>query len=410
MNEAQVLKYSGEKNANNLWKLIKKNMAAETEELKARTLNELTYLKMKRDENVDSYINRAEALKNQSQQLGKYIENFEIKMYILRGLRQEFDNNVKILETRRDLEINDIRFALKQEESRREKRKDVSGYREHERVRNARDTVKNDLRCHNCGMEGHTANECYREKRCYNCQNFGHIAANCKVRRNQNYHGRGTRKEFQRGQRGRSTGQNRNRTEVSLRTTDEAVLTARELPIEETTSESSPEDKEETMQTSPIEYKNSNEAVFATAEEEEFIKDTKKARTWLLDTGSTSHMCYERELFDKLTHDEGQVTMVDKKGKKLISEGIGDVVVKQVSSKNNIRLENVLCVPELTTNLLSVAKITDHGYTVKFHKYGAIIYRDPDKIELTAVRVNKYFVRSLLVDNETVAFLSDTDI
>lgn len=37
---------------------------------------------------------------------------------------------------------------------------------------------------------------------------------------------------------------------------------------------------------------------------------------------------------------------------------------------DRIRLKNVLCVPDINMNLLSVAKITDYGYNVKFDKYG----------------------------------------
>lgn len=60
MSKAQLLKYSHEKSADKLWRLIKNNMAAETEKLKARSLSELSNLRMKRDESIDAYINRAE--------------------------------------------------------------------------------------------------------------------------------------------------------------------------------------------------------------------------------------------------------------------------------------------------------------------------------------------------------------
>lgn len=46
INKAQLLKYSHEKNAE-LWSLIKNNMAAETKQLKARSLSKLSNLRMK---------------------------------------------------------------------------------------------------------------------------------------------------------------------------------------------------------------------------------------------------------------------------------------------------------------------------------------------------------------------------
>lgn len=66
MSEAQLLKYSHEKGADKLWSLIKNNMAAETEQLKSRSLSELSNLRMSKDESIDAYMNRAETLRHQS--------------------------------------------------------------------------------------------------------------------------------------------------------------------------------------------------------------------------------------------------------------------------------------------------------------------------------------------------------
>jgi len=120
MSKAQLLKYSHEKSADKLWNLIKNNMVAETEQLKTRSLSELTEqlktrslseltnLRMKKDESVDTYVNRAKALKNQCVQLGRNIEDYELRMYIIKGLRSEFDQNVRVLETQREITVNDV--------------------------------------------------------------------------------------------------------------------------------------------------------------------------------------------------------------------------------------------------------------------------------------------------------------
>jgi len=57
---------------------------------------------MKKDESVDTYVNRAEALKNQCVQLGRNIEDYELRLYIIRGLRSEFDQNESIGNSKRD--------------------------------------------------------------------------------------------------------------------------------------------------------------------------------------------------------------------------------------------------------------------------------------------------------------------
>ncbi|KAG5312867.1 POLX protein, partial [Pseudoatta argentina] len=109
--------------------------------------------------------------------------------------------------------------------------------------------------------------------------------------------------------------------------------------------------------------------------------------------------------------DTRDVTLADKEGKKLTSNGKGEIVIKQNLNNDRIRLKNVLCVPDININLLSVAKITDHGNKVEFNKYGAIVYRNKDEIKMTAVRKeNAYYVKSSVIKNEQAARTSEIDI
>lgn len=122
-------------------------------------------------------------------------------------------------------------------------------------------------------------------------------------------------------------------------------------------------------------------------------------------------MTGSKVMFERLEEDVRSISLADKKGKKLISDGKGEIVVKQDSNDGKIRLENVLCVPDINMNLLSVAKITDHGYNVKFDKHGAVIYRNENDIMMTAVRKeNAYFVRSSIITNEGAAAMEDMDV
>ena len=266
MCQAQLLRYSSERSADKLWALIKQNMAAETEQLKAKSFSELSNLRMKREENVDVFMNRAEALRNQCVQLGKNIEDEnELRMYILRGLRQEFGQNVRVLETQKDVSIGDIRYALKQEELRKERRREEKPSRDQEKVRRVKDKSRNDI-CYNCGMKGHMSNECYNKLKCFNCQGFYHTSAECKEpKMNMPSRGRG----YRGNSRGRSAGRGRGRSEVTLTTSEEAVKIARE------------------------ESRVSKAVVI----EEEITEINKcdKDYTWLLDSGSTSHMTYDEK-------------------------------------------------------------------------------------------------------------------
>lgn len=87
------------------------------------------------------------------------------------------------------------------------------------------------------------------------------------------------------------------------------------------------------------------------------VKMTLKYYLWLLDSGSTSHMTQNEFMCNNTREEKRQISLMDKNGKILTSKGISDVVIKQFNSKSNIRLKNVLCVPDLNSNLLSVEKI-----------------------------------------------------
>lgn len=168
MTKAQLL--SQERCADKLWYLIKNNMAAEIEQLRARSLSELSNLRMKKEAIVDTYINRAKDLKNQCVQLDKPIEEYELRIYVLKGLKSEFDQNVRVLECQRDVTINDIRYTLKQEELRKEKRREDKTVKANENVREVREISKSEIYSYNCGKKSHVADECYSRKKCFNCQ------------------------------------------------------------------------------------------------------------------------------------------------------------------------------------------------------------------------------------------------
>ncbi|XP_071054040.1 uncharacterized protein [Onthophagus taurus] len=98
-----------------------------------------------------------------------------------------------------------------------------------------------------------------------------------------------------------------------------------------------------------------------------------KKQVWCPDSGSTSHMSGEKEIFEKIHKTSKELKLAN--NQKTSVEGIGKI---KINLKNNfsidqVRLENTLYVPSLRTNLLSVAKITDHGYDVKFTKNRAFI-------------------------------------
>lgn len=89
---------------------------------------------------------------------------------------------------------------------------------------------------------------------------------------------------------------------------------------------------------------------------------------WALDSGASRHMCHNRSMFKFLMQMPHPVTIEVGDGAKLRSTHCGPIVFDDCG----FVFENVLYVPGLKTNLLSVRDLTQHGLTIEFK--GACVY------------------------------------
>lgn len=110
-----------------------------------------------------------------------------------------------------------------------------------------------------------------------------------------------------------------------------------------------------------------------------YTLNTNKYR-WIIDSGSTSNICNDRSRFSTFTSIKNrQVEVANKKFSKI--KGVGSVHFR-IRAKNgsllNIRLSNVLYVPELASNLFSVKKFTNAGHSAKFEKDFTELYIKSD--------------------------------
>lgn len=132
---------------------------------------------------------------------------------------------------------------------------------------------------------------------------------------------------------------------------------------------------------------NSNKAqamtMLATAETSAI--DSKK---WYVDSGATSHMCNNREVFVNFCDHNEKIGLAGDKYIKAV--GKGDVIIN--ANEYEITLENVLYSPELQANFISVSKVVDKGLEVKFNERIASIKRPDGDIVLQAARRNNMFV------------------
>ncbi|XP_050668991.1 uncharacterized protein LOC126968177 [Leptidea sinapis] len=117
-----------------------------------------------------------------------------------------------------------------------------------------------------------------------------------------------------------------------------------------------------------------------------------KNKKWCLDSGCTSHMSHELKRFINMDKADNKTLRLASENCLAQIEGRGPAKLYTYKIPN-LKLTEALYVPSLTTNLMSVRKITDKGGTVLFKQKNAIVMRN-NKILLKALRhsVGLYYV------------------
>lgn len=95
--------------------------------------------------------------------------------------------------------------------------------------------------------------------------------------------------------------------------------------------------------------------------------------SWFIDSGATSHMTSRSDWLSELKSLDsvGRVTVANGEG--IDSVGIGNVSINTTQGVIN-NISDVVLVPELKTNLISVKKAVEKGYCVVFDKTGCNLY------------------------------------
>jgi hypothetical protein len=128
------------------------------------------------------------------------------------------------------------------------------------------------------------------------------------------------------------------------------------------------------------------------------INGTKsESQWWCVDSGASSHMCSSKDQFQNIAQNDQVLNLANHSFTKI--RGTGNVKIK-VSNENNLRsvnLNNVMYVPDLRSNLLSVGKITDKGSTLIFENNKVyILDKDGKEIMIGQKRNHLYYVREIL--------------
>ncbi|PHT75806.1 hypothetical protein T459_19328 [Capsicum annuum] len=116
---------------------------------------------------------------------------------------------------------------------------------------------------------------------------------------------------------------------------------------------------------------------------------------WLIDSGCTNHMTYNKSLFKELKPIEISKVRI-KNGDQILVEGKGTVVIK--TSLGNKAISDVLYVPDIDQNLLSICQLVEKGYKVSFEDKHCFINDGAGKEVLNIKMRSKHFLFDLTED------------
>lgn len=112
-----------------------------------------------------------------------------------------------------------------------------------------------------------------------------------------------------------------------------------------------------------------------------FCEQEQSNDVWFLDSGCSNHMCGTKSLFKELNEsDKTDVMLGD--SKKIRVEGRGTISIKTNQGNAKI-LQDVMFVPSLSHNLLSIGQLMISGYSILFDD-GVCIIKDKKSGQITA--------------------------
>ena len=114
------------------------------------------------------------------------------------------------------------------------------------------------------------------------------------------------------------------------------------------------------------------------------------SKTWIVDSGATCHMCNNKALLEDFVEFDETVDVMLGDGKVLHATGTGTVSVHTVLANGKLQeciLHNVLLVPNLSYNLISVSKVTEAGKSISFEETQCNISCADGEVIATAKKV-----------------------
>ena len=132
------------------------------------------------------------------------------------------------------------------------------------------------------------------------------------------------------------------------------------------------------------------------------VSENHTTDTWIMDSGATRHMCSDRGLFSQLLKLNSTIEIQVGDGRRLTAEGIGKVSINVKLPGNTVttfQLINVLYVPKLAFNLISVSECSKLGLKFMFMCNSCEIFDDNNQLVAFANKKNELYYLDIDINN-----------
>ena len=131
---------------------------------------------------------------------------------------------------------------------------------------------------------------------------------------------------------------------------------------------------------------------------------------WMMDSGCTNHMYFDREEFTDYFPYHAAVTVAN--GANVYTQGRGTVEMEwilQDSTSNIVKVTDVLHVPDLTCGLFSISQATQKGFDINFSGDNCHLYKNNTLVG-SAPKVNKTYILSLTHPSALIAIIIQQNV
>lgn len=321
---------------------------------------EFELMKMKDTESIKDYSGRLMDVVNQVRLLGEAFTDQKVVEKIMVSVPQKFESKISAIEEScdmKDLTIAELISKLHAQEQRVSIRGDVStegAFLANQKGRLEGLSKKGNFSpCSHCRRTNHADKDCwYKDKpsiRCNFCKKLGHGEKYCR---------------------------------------------AKKKPSEQPTQQAN----------MGVEDENNDEHLFVASQE----VGSHDLNSWLIDSGCTSHMTRYLSIFTSIdTSVQPKIKLGN--GEIVQAKGKGEVAIN--TRKGTKIISNVLYIPELDQNLLSVAQMTKNGYGVSFKENYCLI-TDVRGVEIAKLKMmgNSFYLKLDLVEGHVFSAKIDDSV